>query len=447
MTIDRSVSELTVAELSDMVASAIRGIPGTVSVRGLLVDLGKGYRRHIFASLREGGMGIRCFIPARVVGRMPGELAEGDTVVVRGRVELYRTRGDIQLVAESIALVDDTTRARWAVARLQAELERDGLLRCNRSLRMPEMPSRVAVVAGHSSAAVLDIVTALHRRAPWVAVRIFATQLQGDGAHVQIAAAIDAAAASGADVIAVVRGGGAAGDFAPYDSEEVCRAIAASPVPIVCALGHEQDRRLADLAAHTAASTPTDAARHIVPEASQLRVAVAAARRRMANALGQSLRGAAACRTSATGRLSTSSQLVTTRARARAARVGLDQRITRVATTVRTRHLEACSRVLHGIETTSRRLSAVQDAAHRMRKQNTTTLRTRVGRTRDALDGLRHRMHLAHPHNVVARGFVIARDPDGGVVTHSEAAIAAGRLELQFSDRTIVVHVSATPQS
>src|SRR5690606_8868669 len=127
------------------------------------------YKGHIFASLRGDGVGIRCFVHARIVSRT-SPLAEGDTVVVHGRVNWYSTRGDIQLVAESVSLVDETTRAREATARLQAALEREGTLRANRGLRMPELPCRVAVVGGYSSAAVLDIVTAIHRRAPWIQV-------------------------------------------------------------------------------------------------------------------------------------------------------------------------------------------------------------------------------------------------------------------------------------
>jgi exodeoxyribonuclease VII large subunit len=445
MTVVVSRSELTVSELSNLVACALGGIPRKVTVRGQLGDLGRGYKGHLFASLRGDGVGIRCFVHARILARMRGPLAEGDTVVVHGRVNWYRARGDIQLVADSVSLVDETTRARDIIARLQAALELEGTLRANRGLRMPELPCRVAVVGGYSSAAVLDIVTAIHRRAPWIEVTVHPTRLQGDGAHLEIASAVAAAAATAADVIAVVRGGGASNDFAPFDTKEVCRAIARASVPVVTALGHEQDRRLADLAAHTAASTPSDAARHIVPDASQLRVAVASARHRMVRALSQSLVGAEAVRTAAAMRLCTSAQRLTTGTRGRAARLTLDQRLARVAAAVRGRHLGMRTEVQRCVETIVRRISAMRDTVLRTRAQNSMTLRTRAETMRATLDVLRHRMHVAHPHNVVARGFVIARDRDGNVITQAEAAVTAGVLQLEFGDRTIFVHVSTTP--
>lgn len=437
--------ELTVAQLSNLVAGALGTLPRGVSVRGQLADLGRGYMGHVFASLRSEGASIRCFIHGRVVRSMSQALAEGDTVVVRGRVNWYRVRGDIQVVAESVTLVDESTRAREAIARLQAELEREGTLRNNRSLTMPKLPRRVAVVGGHSSAAVLDIVTALHRRAPWIAIEIHATRLQGDGAHLEIVSAITAAAESGADVVAVVRGGGASGDFMPFDSPHVCRAIARSRVPVVTALGHEQDRRLADLAAHTAASTPSDAAQYIVPEASQLSVAIAESRRRMADALSARLRIATGAQTSAAMRMCTVAQLLTTRARARAGRTTLDQRLRRVAAAVRARHIALRIEGHRGPELMVRRIAAVRSGVLRTQARNTTTLCTRAAAIRTALDSMRHRMRIAHPHNVVARGFVIARDGGGTVITGTEAASAAGTMELEFADGTILVHVTTPP--
>lgn len=444
MTAMPSRQELTVAELSRLVDSALRGIPRTVIVRGQIGNLGRGHMGHLFASLREDRIGVRCFIHARVVDRMPVSLAEGDTVRVSGRITWYGTRGDLQLVADSVSVIDDTTRAREAIARLQADLEREGVLRANRSLRMPELPSRVAVVGGHSSAAVLDVVTALHRRAPWVAVEVHATRLQGDTAHLEIAAAIEAAADSGADVVAVVRGGGANGDFAPFDTPELCRAIAHCRVPVVTALGHEQDRRLADLAAYTAASTPSDAARHIVPEASQLRTGVASVRHRMTRALIRTLSDSQSSRASTVMRLCSSAQRVTASTRGRAARIALDQRIARAAAAVHRRHLDLHNGLHRGVEAVARRLSAVRDTSLRTRTRNTETLRTQADAIRDTLEMLRHRMRVAHPHNVIARGFAIARDRHGNVISSAEAATGAGTLQLEFNDRTIIVHVSTT---
>jgi exodeoxyribonuclease VII large subunit len=437
--------ELTVAQLSNLVARALGQLPRGVCVRGQLADLGKGYRGHIFASLRSEGASIRCFVHARIVGGMPAALAEGDTVVLRGRVSWYRARGDIQLIAESITLVDESTRAREAVARLQAALEREGTLQTNRSLRMPGLPRRVAVVGGHCSAAVLDIVTALHRRSPWIAVDVHTTRLQGDGAHLEIASAISSASASGAEVVAVVRGGGASGDFAPFDSVEVCRAIARCRAPVVTALGHEQDRRLADLAAHTAASTPSDAAQHIVPEASRLTVVIADARRRMADALSGKLRGAAGTQAAAAMRLCTSAQLLTTRTRARAGRITLGEHLHRVAAAVSIRHRGLRTASCRGAELIARRISDGRSALRRTRTRNVSTVHTRADAIRASLEMLRHRIRVAHPHNVLARGFVIARDEAETVITVAEAAAAAGTLRLEFNDGTIVVHVSATP--
>src|SRR4051812_37621651 len=225
-------------------------------------------------------------------GRFDGlrlELADGMTVHVFGRPELYEARGVFQLRALSIEPLG-LGAILAGLERLKRKLAEEGLFAPERKRPLPVLPRRIGVLTGNEAAAKRDFVTAVQTRFPAANLLVAQTYVQGQAAPAAIAATLQALAREPeVDVIVLTRGGGSFEDLLPFSDERVVRAVAASPVPVVSAVGHEQDTPLCDHAADVRASTPTAAARLVVPDERELRERLDTARVALARGAGATL--------------------------------------------------------------------------------------------------------------------------------------------------------------
>ena len=198
------------------------------------------------------------------------DLENGERVHVFGRAELYAQRGEFKLRALTIERFGLGAHLA-ALERLKAKLAAEGLFAAERKRPLPFLPRRVGVVTGNDAAAKKDVVTTIQTRFPPASVLIAETYVQGPRAAGEIVAALTALCDQpDVDVIVLTRGGGSFEDLLPFSDERVVRAVAACRVPVVSAVGHEQDTPLCDLAADVRASTPTAAGKLVVPDLSQL---------------------------------------------------------------------------------------------------------------------------------------------------------------------------------
>lgn len=434
---------MSVREISRLIETTVRALPRDILVRGDLINVSRG-TRHLFASLRDGGVAMRVFIHSDVLRSLKVVPKEGTGVVVRASPSWYRTQGNVQLVVQELWIADPRRARREVVARLRVELEREGLLNANRRSQLPRAPVTIAVVGGHGSAAVLDVVNAVHRRSPRTHIEFRPTRLQGAGADETIAAAIRGAAGSGAQVVAVVRGGGGVDDFSPFDSRTVCEAIASSPVPIVTALGHEQDRTLADLAAHSSASTPTDAARFLVADVVDVKRELLAIRRRLYLAVRTASRRTTEASAWNRQRLASALEAAGERGRLRLRAADVRARLPGLKAEVDRRHRAAEAlreRLVKALKEkpASRRHSTDVHAFNLSR-----CMREALRTERKRFETLQTRLTLAEPDAIVARGFVIVRSLGEEPVTSAWQARDREVLELQFADGTVRVHVGPT---
>jgi exodeoxyribonuclease VII large subunit len=259
------------------VASFNRGVAGwlqrlpTVWVEGEVTEL----RRHarwqsVFFTLKDPSDGA-CLGVTIARGRFDAlrlDLADGERVHVFGRPELFEARGDFRMRALSIerfGLGDHLA----ALERLKKKLAAEGVFERRRPL--PFLPRRIGLVTGNDAAAKRDVLTTITARFPAARIVVAETYVQGPlAANAMIEALRNVCAAPEVDVVVLTRGGGSFEDLLPFSDERLVRAIAACPVPIVSAVGHEQDTPLCDLAADARASTPTAAARLVVPDANEL---------------------------------------------------------------------------------------------------------------------------------------------------------------------------------
>jgi exodeoxyribonuclease VII large subunit len=197
------------------------------------------------------------------------ELADGHRVHVYGRPELFEARGEFRLRALSLERFGLGEHLA-ALERLKAKLAAEGFFAAERKRPLPLLPARIGLVTGNDAAAKRDVLTAVTTRFPPANVLVAETYVQGPRAAGAVVEALRALCREGVDVIVVARGGGSFEDLLPFSDERLVRSIADCPVPVVSAVGHEQDTPLCDLAADARASTPSVAGRLVVPDLAQL---------------------------------------------------------------------------------------------------------------------------------------------------------------------------------
>jgi exodeoxyribonuclease VII large subunit len=267
---DRTV--YSVAGFNRGVAQWLGRLP-TVWVEGEVTEL----RRHarwasVFFTLKDPSDGS-CVGVTMPRGQFDGlrlELADGERVHVYGRPELFPQRGDFRLRALTVERFGVGAHLA-SLERLKTKLAAEGLFATERKRALPLLPRRIGLVTGNDAAAKRDVIATIQARFPAANVLVAETYVQGPRAAVEIVAAVRALCAqAGVDVIVLARGGGSFEDLLPFSDERLVRAVATCPVPIVSAVGHEQDSPLCDLAADVRASTPTMAGKLVVPELSQL---------------------------------------------------------------------------------------------------------------------------------------------------------------------------------
>jgi exodeoxyribonuclease VII large subunit len=241
----------------------------------------------VFLTLKDPKTGacLKVTIARRTFDRLELTLAEGQTVHVAGKAELYELKGELGLRATTVERVGVGGHL-VALEQLKRRLAAEGVFAPARKRRLPRVPRAVGILTGADAAARGDLVTTIGRRFPATKVVLCETRVQGRGAEQAIVAGLGALSAHPeVDVVVLARGGGSFEDLLPFSAETVVRAVAAAPVPVVSAVGHEQDTPLCDLAADARAATPTAAAALVVPDEQELRAALEATHRRLGHAV------------------------------------------------------------------------------------------------------------------------------------------------------------------
>jgi exodeoxyribonuclease VII large subunit len=267
---DRKV--FSVSAFNRGISTWLQRLP-TVWVEGEVTELKRHPRwQSVFFTLKDPSDGA-CLGVSMPRGQFDGlrlELADGDRVHAYGRPELYAARGEFRLRAlslERFGLGDHLA----ALERLKRRLASEGLFAAERKRALPLWPRKVGLVTGNDAAAKRDVLSGIQTRFPPAHVVVAETYVQGPRAAGAIVESLGRLCeVPEVDVVVVARGGGGFEDLLPFSDERLVRAIATCPVPVVSAVGHEQDTPLCDLAADVRASTPTAAARLVVPDLGEL---------------------------------------------------------------------------------------------------------------------------------------------------------------------------------
>ena len=275
---DSAPPVLTVSELTGMVRSLLEIEIGEVWVAGEVSNLRRQSSGHVYFTLKDEQSQLSCVMFRGATSAGGSLLADGQRVQLFGEISVYAARGQYQLIVKSVQpLGRGALQAKFEA--LKAKLAAEGLFDPARKQPIPRFPHTIGIVTSPTGAALQDMLQILERRAPWVRVLVNPVRVQGTGAAAEIAAAIaefntwsrGENASLRVDVIVVARGGGSLEDLWEFNEEAVARAIAASELPVVSAVGHEIDFTIADFAADLRAPTPSAAAELIVPDTAALR--------------------------------------------------------------------------------------------------------------------------------------------------------------------------------
>ncbi len=256
---------MTVSQLTRMISETLEGAFPAVWVEGEISNFHRHSSGHVYLTLKDAEAQIAAVIWRSVADRLRFQLKDGDKVLAFGRISVYRPRGQYQLVAERVEPVG-LGALQAAFEELKRRLAAEGIFDPRRKKPLPAFPRRIGLVTSPEGAAVRDMIKVIRSRWPKVELILAPVRVQGEGAAAQIARAIgNFNRLACADVLIIGRGGGSIEDLWAFNEEVTVRAVAASRIPTISAVGHEVDITLCDLAADVRAATPSNAGEIAVP--------------------------------------------------------------------------------------------------------------------------------------------------------------------------------------
>ena len=268
-----ALKPVSVTQLNEYIARVIGTDPllMNVGVQGEVSGVRFDGRGNCYFALVDENCLVDCIMWHDTLVDSGAEIKEGQEVILRGYINVYKKRGTYSLTVRSFELVGAGGLAK-AFEEMKQKLDREGLFDPAHKKKLPFFPEKIAVVTAATGAAVQDIIKTVKSRNNFVSLYIYPSLVQGDGAAEQIAHNIDYinATRDDIDLMIVGRGGGSAEDLWPFNEEAVARSIYASRIPVISAVGHEIDFSISDLVADVRAATPTAAAQIAVPDTSEL---------------------------------------------------------------------------------------------------------------------------------------------------------------------------------
>lgn len=409
---------LDVSTLNEYVHRSLEADPMLrgLRLRGEISNFRPTSSGHWYFTLKDDRSRIGCVMFRSSAARVTFRPQDGMAVILAGRVSLYEATGAYQFYADSMR-PEGVGSLYQQFEALKAKLAAEGLFDQSRKRPLPYRPRKIAVVTSRTGAVLHDICRVSRERDPGVPLVLLPVQVQGEGAAEEIAAAIRRAGMlRGVDVIITGRGGGSIEDLWAFNEEVVARAIAASPIPVISAVGHETDVTIADFVADRRAATPSNAAEIAVPDQEEIIAGLREMRRHLLRSLRENLQNRGMRLMRARARLAASGpeqQLNDLRERSIRLRAQLDRAVQARLAGLAPRHAQA-----------QVRLDAVID-------RQLQSWAERVARFRAGLTAL-------NPSGVLERGYAMVMVGDR-VLTTRAAAAKYDRMSLRFHDGTLDV--------
>ncbi|HCN71593.1 MAG TPA: exodeoxyribonuclease VII large subunit [Pusillimonas sp.] len=432
---------LTVSQLNRVVGTLLEANFSRIWVKGEVSNFTQAASGHWYFTIKDDRAAVRAVMfrgRAQAVGFVP---RVGDQFEFRAVVTLYEPRGDYQLQIDTLRRAGQGD-LHEAFLRLKAKLESEGLFDPARKRPIPLMPRAVGVVTSLAAAALRDVLTSFTRRAPHVPVVVYPAPVQGADAPAALVQALETAySRNEVDVILLVRGGGSLEDLWAFNDEALARTVAASPVPVVCGVGHETDFSIADFVADLRAPTPTAAAELscaprevLLDQVFELHRALSRHHQRLLERLSMRLDRAM-------------SQLVSPRQRLNQQREGLFSLTARLHRAARrSTELEAARlnllkiRLKAALPSVARRRQELERLTERLAAVGPRQFR----RPRARLEAAEQTLQALSPKHILARGYALVRNQHGVLVKNALDLKAGDRLLLELAQGAADVEVLKT---
>lgn len=431
---------LSVTQLLRRMKNLLEVQIGETWVEGEVSNLRKQGSGHWYFSLKDEGAQISCAMFGARKREGADALEDGSKVRVFAEASVYEARGQLQIIVQKAERAGTgDLQARFEA--LKRKLHGEGLFDADRKQAIPPFPRTIGLITSGTGAALQDMLNVLNRRAPWVQPVLFPVRVQGRGAELEIAQAIakmgepEKFGYPRCEVLIVGRGGGSIEDLWCFNEEVVARAIAACPIPIISAVGHEIDFTIADFVADLRAPTPSAAAELAVADGAELSARLTQLRRRMQRVVRERLtRSQLAVDALKRGALQRDSEKLLRESvmRLDSARTLL-ARSTRSALEVlqvRSNELRSRHQSHHPAIVLERRIDAVAAIRRRFERAGKENLVSRA----EQLGRLRGMLRALGPESAFQRGFSISIGPDGRIVTSALTLKPGEILRTKFAD-------------
>jgi exodeoxyribonuclease VII large subunit len=449
ITSPRAEAALSPSQLNALARELLEGAFGLVWVEGEISNLSRPASGHLYFSLKDARAQVRCALFRQRAGLLRFRPADGQKVIARARLSLYEPRGDYQLIVESLEPAGEGA-LRQAFEALKIKLDAEGLFTAERKRSLPRFPRRLALLTSPRGAAVRDVLSVLARRFPLLPVDVVPIAVQGEGAAAEAIAALRAVnRAARHDLILLTRGGGSLEDLQSFNDEALARAIVASAIPVVSAVGHEIDFSISDFVADLRAPTPSAAAELLVPERGELLRTLAQQHTRLQAHLQRNQERSAQRLDRAALRL----QAVSPAQRLKTGRERLLRAEARLAA-LRQASLELATRELLTLESRLRaqhpraRLSRAAERLATSGKQLVAALPRSIEHRRLRLAALGRALNAISPLATLGRGYALLLDGDSGAVLGSVKQFVEGAsVNARLHDGSAQLRVLAASKS
>jgi exodeoxyribonuclease VII large subunit len=423
---------LTVTQLTALVRGVLEDNFECVWVEGEVSNLAMPGSGHIYFTIKDSGAQLRCVMFRSSAKAMKFKPRDGMGMIVRGRLTVYEQRGEYQLVVEYME-PRGVGALQLAFIQLKERLAKEGLFDEAHKKPVPSLPQRIGVVTSATGAAIHDILNVLNRRFANVEVLLYPVKVQGEGAAEEIAAAVrDFNRYREVDVLIVGRGGGSLEDLWAFNEEAVARAIFASEIPVISAVGHEVDFTIADFVADMRAPTPSSAAELVVKSKAEIAAELDSLRHRLGQVMKRRMTGLDGRLNALTQGLKDPSMLLGHLAQRMddlgerfrfAWRGGVARKRDRLAAIGN--HLRLMSPALQ-LERNREQVALLAD-------RGLYAMRRNLDQAGEAVAVMGGKLNALSPLNTLARGYAIATmEPEGAVVKRSSQLETGDLLTVRF---------------
>jgi len=435
----------SVSELTALVRGLLEDVFDSVWVSGEISNARRAPSGHYYFVLKDEQAQLKCVCFRQHAMYLKVKPDNGLEVLCRGRIGVYEARGEYQLYVEAIQ-PQGYGALQLAFEQLKKKLAAEGLFEDERKRPLPSFPKRIGIVTSRGGAVIADMVRVLERRCPGLHIRLFPAQVQGEAAVGEIVRGLEYFSKSGwPDVVIVGRGGGSLEDLWAFNEEAVARAIAASTVPVVSAVGHQTDFTIADFVADLRAPTPSAAAELVAPDMAELRATLGGMEGRLAQAVRYRI-----------GRLEKRLLEAGVERPAAALRRRLRdlwQRNDELDLRARERIVEILRRAEKRLRDRQHQLAEldlrVQLARHRSRLESLAqrlepAVRRRMEKAGRRLEVLDRELQTLSPVSILERGYAIVSTPDGAVVQDAGRVAEGDALAVRLHRGRLGVRVEET---